>query len=137
MLSAIWCHLYNFKNVKNTHGGVILSVTLEASVCNFNKSVIPPWVFFTFFKLYKWYWIAQSTVGFFFFFLSFFFFFLGGGEGVGGAVKRGGVGGKSCFGFFRSKPFWLVVSWNYFLSCFKFIELSIEIAFQMKYLFQF
>ena len=25
----------------------------------FSKSKIPPWVFFTFFKLYKWYQIAQ------------------------------------------------------------------------------
>ena len=36
---------------KNTHGGVLLSVKLQA------KS---PWVFFKFFKLYKWYQIAQS-----------------------------------------------------------------------------
>ena len=28
-------------------------------VCNFDKSSTPPWVFFTFFKLYKWYQIAQ------------------------------------------------------------------------------
>ena len=29
MLCAIWCHLYNLKNVKNTHGGVLLiKVTL-------------------------------------------------------------------------------------------------------------
>ena len=35
---AIWHHLYNLKNVKNTHGRV----------------------FFTFFKLHKWYQIAQS-----------------------------------------------------------------------------
>ena len=37
-------HLHYLKNVKNTHGGV------------FNT---PPWVFLTFFKLYKWYQIAQ------------------------------------------------------------------------------
>ena len=42
----MWCiagfgtiYLYNLKNVKNTHGGVLL--------------------FFTFFNLYKWYQIAQ------------------------------------------------------------------------------
>ena len=29
-LCAIWYHLCNFKNVKNTHGGVILSVQLLA-----------------------------------------------------------------------------------------------------------
>ena len=27
---AIWCHLYNFKNVKNTHGDVLLLVKLQA-----------------------------------------------------------------------------------------------------------
>ena len=41
-----------FKNVKNTHGEVLLSV------CNFTKGSVPPWVFFTFLKLYKWYQIA-------------------------------------------------------------------------------
>ena len=56
MLCAIWYHLINFKNVKNTHGGVLLLVKLQAS-----KSNTPPWVFFMFFKLYKWYQIAQRT----------------------------------------------------------------------------
>ena len=44
MFCVIWYHLYNLKNVKNTHGGVLLlkSVTI-------------------FFKLYKWYQIAQSV----------------------------------------------------------------------------
>ena len=28
---AIWYHLYNFKNVKNTHGGVLILVKLQAS----------------------------------------------------------------------------------------------------------
>ena len=53
-----------FKNVKNTYGGVLLLVKLvklQASACNFTKSNILPWVFFTFFKLYEWYQIAQST----------------------------------------------------------------------------
>ena len=55
MLCAIWYHLYNIKNKKNTHGGglhlvklqawVLLSVKLQA----FRK--IPPWMFFTFFTL--------------------------------------------------------------------------------------
>ena len=36
---AIWYHLYNLKNVKNTHRGVLLLVKLQASA----------------FKLYKWY----------------------------------------------------------------------------------
>ena len=43
-----------FKNVKNAHGGVLILVA-----CNFTKINTPPWVFFTFFKLYKWYKIAQ------------------------------------------------------------------------------
>ena len=38
-----------YKNVKNTHGGVLLF-----------KSNIPPWVLFTFFILYKWYQITQN-----------------------------------------------------------------------------
>ena len=39
------------KNVKNTHGGELLWVT---------KINASPWVFFTFFKLRKWYQIAES-----------------------------------------------------------------------------
>ena len=31
----IWYYLYNLKKVKNTHGGVILLVKLQAEVCNF------------------------------------------------------------------------------------------------------
>ena len=52
---AIWYHSYNFKNVKNTHGGVLLLQQL-----NFTKSNTPPWVFYTFLKLHKWYQITQS-----------------------------------------------------------------------------
>ena len=37
----------DMKNMKNTHGGVLLLA------CNFTKSNTPPWVFFTFFKLYN------------------------------------------------------------------------------------
>ena len=43
--------MYNLKNVKITHGG--------AKACNFTKSNTPPWVFFKYFKLCKWYQIAQ------------------------------------------------------------------------------
>ena len=42
---TIWYHLYNFKNVKNTHGSVLPLVKLEASACNFAISNTPPWVF--------------------------------------------------------------------------------------------
>ena len=31
MLQALCYHLHNFKNVKNTHGGVLLLVNLQAS----------------------------------------------------------------------------------------------------------
>ena len=48
-----------FKNVKNTDGGVLLLVKVHPEACNFTKSNTPSWVFFTFFKLYKWYQIAQ------------------------------------------------------------------------------
>ena len=52
---AIWYHLYNLTNVKNTHGRLLILA------CNFTKISTPPWVFFTFFKLRKWYQIAQRT----------------------------------------------------------------------------
>ena len=50
---AIWYHVCNFKNMKNTHGGVLLVVNLQALSCNLTKTHTPPGVFFTFFKLYK------------------------------------------------------------------------------------
>ena len=50
---AIWYHLYNFKKVKNTNGGKLLLVRLQA------KSNTPPWVFFKFLKFYKRYQITQ------------------------------------------------------------------------------
>ena len=61
MRCAIWYHLYNLKNVKNTHEGVLLLVELQVPPRNFTKSNTRPWMFFTFLKLYyKWYQIAQS-----------------------------------------------------------------------------
>ena len=42
------------KNLKNAHDGVL------SLAFNFTKSNTPQWVFFTFFKLYKWYQIAQN-----------------------------------------------------------------------------
>ena len=41
------------KNVKKTRRAVLHLLKLQALVCNFTKSNIPPWVFFTFFKLNK------------------------------------------------------------------------------------
>ena len=60
MRCAIWYHLYNLNDVKSTHGGVLLLVKSQSKACNFTKSKTPPLVFYTFFKLYKWYQIAQS-----------------------------------------------------------------------------
>ena len=57
MFCAIWYRLYNFKNVKNTHGGVSFLVKAKS---NFTKSNTLPWVFFTSFKLYKRQQIAQN-----------------------------------------------------------------------------
>ena len=34
MLCAIWYHLYNLENVKNTHEGVLLLVKLLATLLN-------------------------------------------------------------------------------------------------------
>ena len=58
---AIWYRLYNLKNVKNAHGGVLILVKLQTEAYNFTKINSPPWVLFTFFKLYKSYQIAQRT----------------------------------------------------------------------------
>ena len=54
MLWAIWYHLHYLKNVKNIYGA-----------CRFQHAILlkvsPPWVCFTFFRLYKWYQIAQTA----------------------------------------------------------------------------
>ena len=43
-----------FKNVKNTHEGVLILVKLQASAYNFTKINTPSWVFFTvFYKCYQ------------------------------------------------------------------------------------
>ena len=61
MRCTIWYYLYNLKNVKNTHEGVLILVKLQAKACSFTKINTPPLVFFTFLKLYKWYQIAQRN----------------------------------------------------------------------------
>ena len=62
-----WCYcdalldlvpFVQLKNVKNTHGGVLLF----AEACNFTKINTPSWVFFSFLKLYKWYQITQRII---------------------------------------------------------------------------
>ena len=45
MRSAIWYHLNNLKNVKNTHEGVLL---LQAKASSFTKNNTPSWVFHIF-----------------------------------------------------------------------------------------
>ena len=47
---TIWYYLYNLKNVKNIHGGVLILVKLQAEACNFTKINTLPWVFFRLFK---------------------------------------------------------------------------------------
>ena len=37
---AIWYHLYNLKNVKNAHGGVLILIKLQAA-CNLIKINTP------------------------------------------------------------------------------------------------
>ena len=43
-LCAICHHLYNLNKVRNTNGGVLLLVKLQAEVCNFTKNMTPPWI---------------------------------------------------------------------------------------------
>ena len=59
MFCAIWYPLYNLKNTKNIHGGMLLLVKFQAEARNFTKSNTPMGVFHVF-KLYKWYQITQS-----------------------------------------------------------------------------
>ena len=40
MRCAIWYHLYNLKNVKNTHGGVLILAKLQAEACDFTKESV-------------------------------------------------------------------------------------------------
>ena len=47
MLCVIWYRLYNFNNMKNTHGGMLLLLKLQALA------------FLAFFNSHKWYQIAQ------------------------------------------------------------------------------
>ena len=60
MLCTIWYHLYNLKK-RQKH-----SWRSDTSACNLPKSITSSWVFFTFFKLCKWYQIAQGIAHFVF-----------------------------------------------------------------------
>ena len=48
MCWAIRYHLYNLKNVKNTHGGVLLYLKLQAKAFIFTKTGTPPRMFLRF-----------------------------------------------------------------------------------------
>ena len=48
------------KNVKNSHGGVLLLIKLLAWACNITNSNTPPREFFMFLKFCKWYQIAKK-----------------------------------------------------------------------------
>ena len=41
---VIWYYLYDLKNVKNTHEGVLILVELQVLTCNFTKINTPSWV---------------------------------------------------------------------------------------------
>ena len=60
MRCAIWYHLYNLKNVKNTHGGVLLFVKLQTKPATLLVKVTLLYGCSSrFFKFYKWCQIAQ------------------------------------------------------------------------------
>ena len=56
---TIWYHLHNLKNVKKTMEECYIQNSCRLQPPT--KSNTPPWLFFTFLKLYKWYQIAQSV----------------------------------------------------------------------------
>ena len=63
---AVLCNFVSFvqfkKREKHPWRSVTFSKVAKAVVsCNFTKSNTPPWVFFSFSKLYKWHKIAQRT----------------------------------------------------------------------------
>ena len=55
-VNLIYNVMYNLKKKKNTHGVVLLF----SKACNFTKSNTCSWVFFPFFKLYKWYQLRNA-----------------------------------------------------------------------------
>ena len=59
----VLCDLVQFVELRKPKKHPWRSVTFSkvgGLACNFTKSNNPPWVFFWFFKLYKWYQIAQN-----------------------------------------------------------------------------
>ena len=55
----IWYHLYNLRNVKNTHGGVLMLLKLQAKPTTLLKLTILHGCLFMFLKLNKWDQIVQ------------------------------------------------------------------------------
>ena len=49
-----------YKNVESTHGELLHLIKLQAKAYNSTESNTSPWVFYTFFKLYKLYQIQGS-----------------------------------------------------------------------------
>ena len=62
MLCAILYHLCNWKLWKTLIKECLFFARLPAKACNFTKSKTPPWVFFTFLKLCKWYQVAKHRI---------------------------------------------------------------------------
>ena len=54
-----FCDLVAFAQIKKREKHRWRSVKFSKEACNFTKINTPPWVFFTFFKLYKCYQIAK------------------------------------------------------------------------------
>ena len=50
-LCAIWCHINNLKNVKDTHEGVLLLIKLQAEAYNFSKVALLHGCFFHVFNI--------------------------------------------------------------------------------------
>ena len=56
-----WDFLFLRRKEFHHENGNLPIKKFQAEACNFTKINTPPWVFFTFLKLYKWYQIAQRT----------------------------------------------------------------------------
>ena len=52
------------KREKHPWRSVTFSKVAGSKPASILKVITPPWVFFTFFELYKWYQIAQNITGF-------------------------------------------------------------------------
>ena len=57
-----WNHLVPFKKRQKHSRMSDTSSTVGAEAYSYTKSITPPWIFFTYFTLYKWYLIPQSVL---------------------------------------------------------------------------